>query len=465
MKKNIIVCNSGNEIIRNSALLLSQILLDATVEYPVVTDCEHYQENDGFRPFFIGTPEDNAYVRAMTQEVPTLPEEYVITVADDRVVIAGSEPKGVLYGCVDFYNRYLTLQSMTHNSESFFRNLFLGTLPDECIRSHPAIRDRGLWTWGHVIYDYRGYIDNMVKLKMNTVIIWNDFVPANAEEIIRYAHSWGVKVYWGFAWLWGLDCSKADMNTLKEEAVRITQLYEREYAGLHSDGIYFQSFTELSTEYIGEVLIADAVTKFVNDTAGQLLEKHPDLEILFGLHANSVQEKLQYIRNTDHRIRIVWENCGAFPFDYLPEETENFPETLELTRKIAKLRGGEEKFGAVLKGMTKLDWGAFEHLPGQSMLGVSSPQMHRNRLDRKAPIWHLLQAGWLINADKAYELIRLMAEVTGGDANITALVEDGMFEKKLYYPAALLGEMLWDCSGNLKALIYRVAARSNVEFA
>ena len=49
MKKNIIVCNSDNEIIRNAALLLSQILLDATVEYPVVTDCEHYQENDGFQ--------------------------------------------------------------------------------------------------------------------------------------------------------------------------------------------------------------------------------------------------------------------------------------------------------------------------------------------------------------------------------------------------------------------------------
>jgi len=465
MKKNIIVCNTDNPILTNAVRLLTQILLDATVEYPVCVKEADYRPQEDFRPFFIGTPENSGFVRSLSREIPTLPEEYVITVENDQVVIAGTDANGVLYGCVDFFNRYLTLQSMTHDSGSFFRDLFQGDLPEDFIRSSPGVKERGLWTWGHVIYDYRGYIENMARLKLNTLIIWNDHVPFNAAEMIAYAHEWGIRLFWGFAWLWLTDCSKVDMNTLAEESRRIAALYEREYAALDSDGIYFQSFTELWQDNIDGVLIADAVTRFVNDTAGLIYEKHPNLELLFGLHANSVREKLHFIQNTDPRIRIVWENCGAFPFDYLPEEVDHFDETVEFTRKIALLRGETEKFGAVLKGLTKLDWNDFRHQPGPAFQGVSSHEMQQNRIHRKAPIWHLMQAGWIINADKACTLIREMARATGGELQLTALVEDGMFEKKLYYPVALLGEMLWDCTGDLKNLIYRVAARSNVEFA
>ena len=39
-----------------------------------------------------------------------------------------------------------------------------------------------------------------------------------------------------------------------------------------------------------------------------------------------------------------------------------------------------------------------------------------------------------------------------------------MFEKKLYYPVALLGELLWDCDSDYQKIVYRVAARDDVEF-
>ncbi len=55
-------------------------------------------------------------------------------------------------------------------------------LPDFELNSRPAVKNGGIWTWGHVIYDYRSFIDNMVMLKLNTVTIWNDFLPKNARK-------------------------------------------------------------------------------------------------------------------------------------------------------------------------------------------------------------------------------------------------------------------------------------------
>jgi len=463
LKHSVIVYGRGEGVERAAIEQLSQILLAETGEYPSCVSCDAYADAPGNRCFFIGTRSENPYLP--TGQAPTHPEEYLILVRGDTVRIEGADAAGVLYGCVDFYNRYIALRQLTHNSENYFRNLFEGTLPDAEIRSAPSVRNRGLWTWGHVICDYRGYIDNMVRLKMNTIIIWNDHVPLNAAEIVSYAHAHGVKVIWGFSWLWDTQCLKTDMSALADASDAIIDHYETHYAALQGDGIYFQSFTELHQETIGGVLIAEAVTAFVNDTARRLLERHPALELQFGLHATSVRERTEYIRKTDPRIRIVWEDCGAFPFDYLPDNTEGFDDTRALVEKIAVLRGDEERFGVVLKGLTKLDWSAFEHLRGPAFSGVAAKRTRENRMARKRDIWHYVQAGWLTNGDKALEMVRLMQRLTGGNLDVTALVEDGMFEMKLYYPVALLGEMLWDCESDLKDLTYRVALRRDVEFA
>ena len=53
----------------------------------------------------------------------------------------------------------------------------------------------------------------------------------------------------------------------------------------------------------------------------------------------------------------------------------------------------------------------------------------------------------------------------GGDLDITALVEDGMFEENIMYPVALYSEMLWNCNGDIKELMREVAQRSYVSFA
>lgn len=463
MKLSAIVYGQYQGVERTAVDHLSRILLDWTGEYPICFSWDTFSDNPDYRYFFVGTAESNPLLQNRETTL-SRPEEYVIQVENDRVYIQGFDPAGVLYGCVDFYNRYVTESNLTHNGGTYLRNVFEENLPDYTLQSAPAVEHRGLWTWGHVIYDYQGYLDHMVRLKMNTVIIWNDYPPLNAEQMVEYAHQRNIRVIWGFSWLWDTNCLKAGMDRLLEEAENIVAYYEQNYASLQGDGIYFQSFTEVAQEYIGDKLIADAVTGFVNHTAGKILEKHPDLELQFGLHADSVRERLNYIAKTDPRIRIVWENCGAFPFNYLPEDVTEYEKTVDFVKKITILRE-QERFGAVLKGLTKLDWGAFHHLKGRSVLGNASERMQENRIRRKEKYWHYMQAGWLVNGQKACEMVRLMQQQTGGKLDITALVEDGMFEKKLYFPVALLGELLWDCQAPYEVVLHRVATRDDVVFA
>jgi hypothetical protein len=316
-----------------------------------------------------------------------------------------------------------------------------------------------------VIYDYRGYLDHMMKLKMNRVIIWNDFVPTNALDIIAYAHARNIKVIWGFAWLWDTDCNLVDIRNLDDYAERIFQKYEAEYASVGGDGIYFQTFTELNKDHIDGVCIAEAATGFVNRTASLFYTRYPDMEIQFGLHATSVKNKLEFIKNVDPRIRIVWENCGAFPFSYIPSDVGEFDKTKEFIQEIALLRGKNDRFGVVTKGLVKLDWSQFEHQKATHCLGVSSEIMKRNRIERKRRIWRYIQAEWLVHADKAYEMVKEMYCLKNGDLGIFALVEDGMFEENIMYPVALYSEMLWDCNTDKDSLIRNVALRSYVSFA
>lgn len=46
----------------------------------------------------------------------------------------------------------------------------------------------------------------------------------------------------------------------------------------------------------------EAVTRFVNRVSARLWNRHPDLNLLFGLHATSVSRQLRYIRQVDPRI-------------------------------------------------------------------------------------------------------------------------------------------------------------------
>ncbi|MBQ4050747.1 MAG: hypothetical protein IJD13_03900 [Oscillospiraceae bacterium] len=466
MKKIAIVYGSAEGIQKHALEQLTETLLDCMVEYPSCFAAADAPSEEDFRCIYIGTRENNAFLKDLPGEPLTEPESYHILVTDDKAFIEGFDDAGVLYGCVDFYCRYIVSHEYVNASENHFVNvLALEKMPLFELVSAPSIKHRGLWTWGHVIYDYKGYLDNMAKLKMNEVIIWNDFAPVNGADIVAYAHERNIKVIWGYSWFWDTNCAAIDVNAALENAASVLEQYEREYRHLGGDGIYFQSFTELSSDNIGGICIAEAVTMLVNKAAAMFFEKYPDLELQFGLHADSVREKLNFIAGTDPRVRIVWENCGAFPFSYLPDDVEGFDDTCRFVRDICHLRGKDERFGAVTKGLVKLDWAAFEHPKGPYCIGISSKDMQKNRIERKRKVWKYIQAYWMAYAEYAEKMVKLVRQETGGNTHITALVEDGMFERQIMFPAALYAEMLWNCERETKELLSEVALRSYVEFA
>lgn len=470
MKKTAIIYGQlENDLQKRALEELTKILLDYTFEYPICMRYDEPVDTTIFRCIYIGTKANHPYIKSNSQNKLDTAESYAIVVKDDTVMIEGYDDAGVLYGVLDFYNQYLIKFEHTagHNdaNEDWVALWEREELPSFAYTSAPSVKERGLWSWGHAIFDYREYLHNIMKLKMNSVIIWNDFVPTNAKEVVAYAHSCNIKVYWGFHWLWDTKEHTINLHNLDGESEKIFQKFETQYANAHGDGIYFQTFTEKLSESLDGVLIAEAAANFVNRTSALFYEKYPTLEIQFGLHATSVKNRLEFIQLVDSRIRIVWEDCGAFPFAYLPKELEGFDETKELVKKIAILRGNEDRFGVVTKGFVTLDWGLFQHLKGSQWIGVSSKGMRKQRANKRAQTWRYIQAGWLANADKAQEMVRQMYQLKNGDLSIFALVEDGLFEENIMYPVALYSEMLWNCNGDIKELMREVAQRSYVSFA
>lgn len=466
MKKLAIIYGKlETELQKRAIEELSSVLLEYALEYPICQKIDTGADIGDFRCIYVGTKESNPYIKDHSTETLTKSEEYAISIKGGVGIIEGFDDAGALWGVLDFYNKYV-LKFEYPDVDEYRVNFLLGdTLPDFEYRSAPSVKERGLWTWGHVIYDYRGYLYNMMRLKMNRIVIWNDHAPTNAKDIVNYAHSVGIKVIWGFSWLWDTDCAAVDLENLNGFSEKIFEKYEREYAHLGGDGIYFQTFTELHTDNIGGVNIASAATDFVNRTAALFFEKYPDMEIQFGLHATSVKNDLGYIKATDERIRIVWEDLGAFPFSYIPNDIKDFDKTMSLVDSIANLRGEGDRFGVVTKGLVKLDWSEFEHLKGAQTIGVSSRALKENRIERKRRIWRYIQAAWLANADKAQEAVREICRLKNGDACILALCEDGMFEENIMFPVALYSEMLWNAEGNLKEITKAVAMRGYVDFA
>lgn len=138
---------------------------------------------------------------------------------------------------------------------------------------------------------------------------------------------------------------------------------------------------------------------------------------------------------------------------------------MDFVSKIANLRGPDDSFGVVTKSLSQLHWNDFEHMNGRLNVGVSSDSMKQNRVIRKRKVWKNVQSQWLACSHMAYDMIRHMCALKNGNLVAAALIEDGMFEENIMYPAALYSEMLWDCNCELSDIIKNVSQRSYVTFA
>lgn len=413
----------------------------------------------------VGTPDNNSWIGQLVDnraiQPPSGLQGYTVAclespfVAGRRLlVVAGGGPAGVLYGAhelarllsdgvwfdlparrLDGYGPIGPIP-LTSNLES---------VPALEISGAPAIDNRGIWTWGYAIYDYRRFFDNMARLKMNIVTIWNNTVPVNAGEVIEYAHARGIRVIMGFHWGWGrkdLDLANADdLRKTKEVVVRT---YTEQYAPLDHDGIYFQTLTEHLRTGQDDQSTATLACEWVNDIASALFGIDPDLYIQFGLHDASIREHYADLTPLDSRITIVWEDVDGLPYSYNlgPEETsdDSAQRAIDNTRRLVHLRPGVE-FGMVPKGWTVLKWRDFH---GPYVMGEGDAGSIRARFRQRESMWRFQERRWLQHYPKAARFYRELLDLEPAGTLVTGLAEDGMIEEAIPLSVALFAETLWD---------------------
>ena len=420
--------------------------------------------------FFIGLWNESPFIQSClsSDEIPQ--NGFMVKVIpnpqdpDGRFVILTAHTQlELFYAVVSFLDDYIPSHAPFGGCNPMPDLIFDSPLQECTYTEIPENTRRSIFTWGHSINDYRAYIDNMARLKLNELIIWNDHVPLNITDVIDYAHSYGIQILLGYSWGWIPGCSKvsdisaARLTQLKES---ILQQYEDHYASTGCDGIYFQSFTERSDSTIGGRLIAEAVTTLVNNTADELLARHPHLRLQFGLHAVSVKDRLDEIAKVDPRVEILWEDCGQFPYSYFSyvETEEKFQETLAFTKKLLNLRGGVG-VGLVFKGVMMLDWSKFEHQRGPYILGENAPELRLHDKAVRANAWRKYSADWMQSGAHALRMMQFIQENKISDVNLCLA---GTFDGGTYLPMALLAQMVRTSGGIYTDMLKQVAARSSI---
>ncbi len=384
------------------------------------------------------------------------------------ILITSETERGLLYGCVDFVNKYLpkAAQAHQHNPKHYyFLNPFEEGFGDAAYISEPSIRERGLWTWGHVIYDYKKYFDHMALCKLNTVTIWNDFTPLNAKEIYEYAHSRGIRVIWGMSLNWDEKENITDEKSIEKWTGIALDRCRSLYGEKIADGVYVQTFTETTEDHIGGASIAENAVRWINTAYEAIARQIPEIDFRLGLHAVSVMKRLDVIAKINPGVRIIWEDGGQFPYNYVPEtDIPGFANAMKTTKQIAALRGGKNA-GATLKGLCCLDWLVFKHMDKPMNIGCADQAQMDALLEEKTRIWRYVQSFWLVNAEACREVIAEFKRASDGDCSLCALVEDSLFDVKLWYPAALCAEIMWNCDAPVSELIRDTAQRPCVTFA
>ncbi len=383
-----------------------------------------------------------------------------------QILITAKKRENLFFAAASFIDDFMVTYAPLSGWLKMPSKFFESEIADNTAVFEPKVETRSIFTWGHPINDYREYIRNAARLKINRIILWNDFVPVNAREIVDYAHEFGMRILWGFEWGWGVH-SSAHIRSIDDEFLntlkgQILDRFYKEYQAVAEDGIYFQSFTETAADNIGGRRISEAVVKLVNDVSAELLEKNPELKIVFGLHASSVLSHLSDIEKTDPRVEILWEDFGAFPSYYLPGENAAETEKLkETTKRILALRGGKN-LGFLFKGFLVLDWERFENQQGPYLLGENAREVTRSDHALRKGAWRVFQAGWITYGENALKIARQIYEATDGKVEIGMA---GCFDGGMWAAEALCAEIIADPSREYRDLLSHTLAKSGITFA
>ena len=438
-----------------------------------VLPCEKEGADITKNAFLLGCYNDSPTIQKYVNEEEIPEKGFLIKVIKNPndeegrlVILTARSEQEVFYAVVSFLDDYIPNSAPYHGSNRMPDLLFDSPLLERTYTETPENQTRSIFTWGHVINDYRLYIDNMARMKYNQLIMWNNCLPLNINEVIDYAHSYGIQVILGYTWGW-LDGSGSKVKDISDKRLdelkeSIIAEYERDYLSTNCDGIYFQSFTESRSDNVAGRSIAEAVTKLVNMTANELYKKYPNLYLQFGLHATSVNNRLDEIAKIDPRIDIIWEDCGEFPFSYdtFVSSEENYQETLLFVEKLLKLRGGKG-VGFLFKGVMMQDWKKFVYQRGPFVLGENAESIKLHDRQIRANAWRIFSSAWIKNGDRALEMMQFINKNKVQEVNIGLA---GTLDGGIYLPMALCSKMFRNSNGDFNEILLKTTRMSCISY-
>ena len=422
----------------------------------------------------IERPKKHRIVVGMTSENTTLAKYlksgdvpkggYLIRTVSENgshsILIAGDTPEAVLWGMFDFADVALHEIAMKGLGDKLpvgrqvrLEHVFsIRNMPEYERRCEPENEVRSLFTWGYMIDDYRSFFREMARARLNRIIVWNKYPPVNSDAVVREAHDWGIKVYWGFAWGWQHNmCANSPTRDLSKLADDIVAEWRSVWKPLSGDGIYFQTFTEQEREDINGRSIASMAVEVVNAASRRIHAESPDTDIVFGLHAMSVKNRLAEIEQTDKNIEILWEDCGGFPYH---EETGN-PDAGFVMKMTDTLR----PVGLVWKCQLRQDWTCWAHQSGPFMLGEAGEwALARDRAVAKS-LHRAFDSDWIKRGRIAYDHLKAIRSAGRKVKELNVVTE---YNPPFAFSTLLQTEMFWSTKEPYETLLDRALRRASL---
>lgn len=170
--------------LERTAVVELQKILQYYLPYPLVLETGAKSVSAQEHLAVIGTAASNPLIAELleTGKLPaaTAAEGYSIALMDSPknpkfrlLVVAGFDERGLLYAAQEAAARLFNGGTLLDGFGGAERRKHLELMEPFSVQEAPAVRNRGLWTWGYPITSYRRYFDNMMRLKMNLVTIWN----------------------------------------------------------------------------------------------------------------------------------------------------------------------------------------------------------------------------------------------------------------------------------------------------